>query len=130
VTALAFLDVGFAEMVVCGFVALVLFGGRLPEVMRNLGATYRNFRRGMEDLKQQTGVDVRLPALGPSKPYAPMPRPTPDPALHPVEPTAAAPSASAPATKPASGAAVTGDDALLPPKAATPPRTDDEPPPV
>jgi sec-independent protein translocase protein TatA len=92
VSALAFLDVGFAEMLVCGFVALVLFGGRLPEVMRNLGASYRNFRRGMEDLKREAGVDVRLPNFTqppPSaRPYAPMPAPVRDPAMLPPESTA------------------------------------------
>jgi sec-independent protein translocase protein TatA len=120
-TVLAFLDMGFAEMVVCGFVALVLFGGRLPEVMRNLGATYRNFRKGMEDLKQQAGVDVRMPTLGSSKPYAPMPAPTPDPAMRP----AARPLGEAPVAT-----AITGDDALVPPKAAPAPapRPDDDPP--
>jgi sec-independent protein translocase protein TatA len=122
-TVLAFLDMGFAEMVVCGFVALVLFGGRLPEVMRNLGATYRNFRKGMEDLKQQAGVDVRMPTLGSSKPYAPMPAPTPDPAMRP---------AARPADVVTTTPAVTGDDALLPPKPAaastSAPRGDDDPP--
>jgi sec-independent protein translocase protein TatA len=124
VTVLAFLDMGFAEMVVCGFVALVLFGGRLPEVMRNLGATYRNFRKGMEDLKQQAGVDVRMPSLGPAKPYAPMPKPTPDPAMRPAAPS------ERPASAPTAAPALTGDDALLPPKPAAPSRVDDDPPPV
>ena len=71
--ALAFLDIGFGELVVVAFVALLLFGGRLPEVMRTLGATYRNFRRGVEGLTRETTkvFDVRPPQ--PQPPYAPSP---------------------------------------------------------
>jgi sec-independent protein translocase protein TatA len=78
---LAFLDIGFAELVVVAFVALLLFGGRLPEVMRTLGQTYRNFRRGVEGLTRETTkvFDVRPPQT----PY----RPTAPP-VHPAQGTA------------------------------------------
>jgi TatA/E family protein of Tat protein translocase len=128
---LAFLDMGFAEMVVCALVALVLFGGRLPEVMRNLGATYRNFRKGMEDLKHQAGVDVRMPPIGPAKPYAPMPPPRRDPAFPPPEPAAlpvaaAAPPAASAAAPPA--APPTSASAGAPNPAPPAGAGDDEPP--
>lgn len=87
-TQLAFFDIGFGEMVVVAFVALLLFGGRLPEVMRTLGGSYRKFRAGMDEFKRQTTsvLDVR-PSLPPYKP-------TPAPAV-PVVPTTPAPASNA-----------------------------------
>ncbi|MDA8743966.1 twin-arginine translocase TatA/TatE family subunit [Rubripirellula amarantea] len=41
------------EMVVIGVVAVLLFGGNLPEVARKLGGSYREFRRGLNDVQQQ-----------------------------------------------------------------------------
>ena len=40
-------------MMVIGVVAVVLFGGNLPEVARKLGGSYREFRRGLNDVQQQ-----------------------------------------------------------------------------
>ena len=34
-------------------IAVVLFGGNLPEVARKLGSSYREFRRGLSDVQQQ-----------------------------------------------------------------------------
>ena len=78
---LAFMDIGFGEMIVVGFVALMLFGGRLPEVMRTLGGGYRKLRRGMDDLTRQTSqvFDVRSQ----QPPYQPTP-PAAAPAALPV----------------------------------------------
>ena len=41
------------EMVVIGVIAVVLFGGNLPEVARKLGGSYREFRRGLNEVQQQ-----------------------------------------------------------------------------
>jgi sec-independent protein translocase protein TatA len=41
------------EMVVIGILAVVLFGGNLPEVARKLGGSYREFRRGLNEVQQQ-----------------------------------------------------------------------------
>ncbi|MEE2935782.1 MAG: twin-arginine translocase TatA/TatE family subunit [Planctomycetota bacterium] len=41
------------EMVVIGVIAVMLFGGNLPEVARKLGGSYREFRRGLNDVQQQ-----------------------------------------------------------------------------
>lgn len=41
------------EMVVIGVVAVLLFGGNLPEVARKLGGSYREFRRGLNEVQQQ-----------------------------------------------------------------------------
>ena len=44
---------GPPELLVVGVLAVVLFGGKLPEVARSLGASYREFRRGLNDVQQQ-----------------------------------------------------------------------------
>lgn len=41
------------EAMVIGVIAVVLFGGNLPEVARKLGSSYREFRRGLNDVQQQ-----------------------------------------------------------------------------
>ncbi|MCA8989731.1 MAG: twin-arginine translocase TatA/TatE family subunit, partial [Planctomycetaceae bacterium] len=38
---------GWKEMVILGFIALLLFGKRLPEVARSLGQGFVEFKRGM-----------------------------------------------------------------------------------
>ena len=44
---LAFWSPGPAEMLVLGVVALLLYGGNLPEVARSWGKTFAEFRRGL-----------------------------------------------------------------------------------
>ena len=44
------------EMVVIGVIAVLLFGGNLPEVARKLGGSYREFRRGLNEVQQQFRV--------------------------------------------------------------------------
>ena len=41
------------ELVVIGVIAVILFGGNLPEVARKLGGSYREFRRGLNEVQQQ-----------------------------------------------------------------------------
>lgn len=45
----AFMMPGPMEMVVVGMVALLLFGGRLPKVARDIGASVFELRKGMND---------------------------------------------------------------------------------
>ena len=40
-------------MMVIGILAVILFGGNLPEVARKLGGSYREFRRGLNEVQQQ-----------------------------------------------------------------------------
>lgn len=47
---------GPAEMVAIGVIAVILFGGNLPEVARKLGGSYREFRRGLNEVQQQFRV--------------------------------------------------------------------------
>lgn len=73
-SALAFLSIGFPEMLVIGFVALLVFGGRLPEVMRDLGRSYARLRESMSQLSRPIREEMnRLDRPPPS----PRPRPKP-----------------------------------------------------
>jgi sec-independent protein translocase protein TatA len=45
------LGLGIQELIIVGVVALLLFGKRLPEVARNLGKSYNEFRRGLQDIQ-------------------------------------------------------------------------------
>jgi sec-independent protein translocase protein TatA len=44
---------GPLEVVVIGVIAVILFGGNLPDVARKVGGSYREFRRGLNDMQQQ-----------------------------------------------------------------------------
>src|SRR5262245_10055341 len=99
---------GFSELVVVAVVALLLFGGRLPEVMRSMGAAYRNLRRSWDDLSRHAFDPVRSVARDV---YRPSPTPS-------VGPPATGPDAGA-AQPPGASSAVTVAAPLTTP-AATP----------
>ena len=48
---------GWQEMMVILFVALLVFGGRLPEVGRSLGRSLIEFRKGLRGLKDEIGLN-------------------------------------------------------------------------
>ena len=112
----AFFDgLGFGELVLCGVVALLLFGGNLPEAMGKLGAVYRKLRRGLDDLKRS--VDAPTP---PRVPYRPS-------ASTPISSGVGEPRRSDPPPPPAATVPTPGAG-TIPPPATTPPRGDDAPP--
>ncbi|MFK8114428.1 MAG: twin-arginine translocase TatA/TatE family subunit [Rubripirellula sp.] len=41
------------ELVVIGIIAVVLFGGNLPDVARKMGGSYREFRRSLSEVQSQ-----------------------------------------------------------------------------
>jgi sec-independent protein translocase protein TatA len=41
------------ELMVVAIIAILLFGSKLPDVARSLGGSYREFRRGLNDMQQQ-----------------------------------------------------------------------------
>ena len=40
-------------MLILGFVAVLLFGGRLPSVARSMGKSLTEFKRGMQDIQNE-----------------------------------------------------------------------------
>jgi Sec-independent protein translocase protein TatA len=111
VTPLAFLDIGFLELLVCSVVALLLFGGSLPEAMGRFGAAYRKFRRSLDDLKRT--IDVPTPSRS-NAPYRPSPSVSISSGVgEPPAPTATAPAranAPSPAPPPTTSPATPGDE--------------------
>ncbi len=50
---------GIQEMIMCGIVAVLLFGKRLPEVARTLGQHYEQFRKSLREIQSEVGSAVR-----------------------------------------------------------------------
>ncbi len=63
---LGMLGMGPTELVIVGIVAVLLFGSKLPEVARSLGASYRQFREGLSELQSQVQFDVHTPPPSPA----------------------------------------------------------------
>jgi sec-independent protein translocase protein TatA len=134
---LAFFEIGFGEMLVVGFIALLLFGGDLPRVMRSLGGMYRGFRKSMDDLKLQAlRPDLPRPTKpAASTPYRPTSMPLPPPAGVAVTPppfpgTAAAEQQGQPARhdEPTATRPPPTPMAPMPPPVRPPALPDDSPP--
>ncbi len=51
---LAFLpSLGGPELIIVGFVALLIFGNRLPSVMRSLGKSVTEFKKGVSGIEDE-----------------------------------------------------------------------------
>lgn len=48
---------GYQELLIIGIVAVLLFGGNLPDVARKLGKSYADFRKGLSDMQAQLRLD-------------------------------------------------------------------------
>ncbi len=42
---------GIQELVIVGIVAVLLFGRKLPDVAKSLGTSYREFKKGLNDIQ-------------------------------------------------------------------------------
>jgi sec-independent protein translocase protein TatA len=73
-------DIGSGELLLIAVVALLLFGGRLPDVARNLGRTVADFKRGFAEgtrpLRDAGAQIEREIAETGAKPPASLPGPT------------------------------------------------------
>lgn len=54
--------IGTSELLVIGVLAVLLFGSKLPEVARNFGRTYKQFRKSLTDLQSSFTSEVSAPA--------------------------------------------------------------------
>ena len=55
-----FLFIGTTELLLIGGIALLLFGGKkLPEMMRGLGQGVKEFKKGVNDVKDSVEGDVK-----------------------------------------------------------------------
>ena len=113
---IAFLDIGFGELIVVAFVGLLLYGGRLPEMMRTMGGSYRKLKRSVEDLTRQA-TTVEQPRQGyrpePPKSADAMPRPPSVADAAPAGNSHPAPTATTTPAAPAAPARTQEDDAPL-----------------
>ena len=55
-----FTDVSFAEILLVGAVALIIFGRRLPEVAMRAGTQFVRLRRQLSTVWRQTGLEEEL----------------------------------------------------------------------
>ncbi len=56
---LAFMSFGFTELLLVGVVALLVFGGNLPDVMRTLGRSYARFRQSLQEFSRPVREEMR-----------------------------------------------------------------------
>jgi sec-independent protein translocase protein TatA len=61
-------ELGSGEIFIILLVALLIYGGRLPQVAMALGRSLREFKRGMEETKNlvRSHVEVDLDAVAPA----------------------------------------------------------------
>jgi sec-independent protein translocase protein TatA len=50
--------IGSMELFIVGVIALLLFGSRLPEVMRSLGSGVSQFKRGLDDVQREVHREI------------------------------------------------------------------------
>lgn len=53
-------SLGFMEMALIAIVAVVLFGGRLPEVARTFGQYYAQFKKQLADIQSTISTQIDL----------------------------------------------------------------------
>ena len=108
-------SVSVGEIIVIFLVALIVFGGRLPEAARSAGKIYRQFRKSLTDMQDQFSAmtnDALRETETPRPSESAPPAATSDASPPPGSPDASPPprDASAPAPAPLSPAPAAGPD--------------------
>ena len=66
-TTLAFLpNLGGPELMIVAFVSLLIFGNRLPSVMRSLGKSVTEFKKGVAGIEEQIDEAVTVEKKSPT----------------------------------------------------------------
>ena len=55
-----FAGLGMTEMAIIGAIAVLLFGKKLPDVAKQLGGSYREFRKGLTDFQSNMDTDMNM----------------------------------------------------------------------
>jgi sec-independent protein translocase protein TatA len=71
--------IGTPELIIILFVALLMFGGRLPEVARSLGKSVTQFKRGLKDVEDELNAADNPAAQAAPPKTLPPPAPTATP---------------------------------------------------
>lgn len=56
---IAFMSFGMGELIVIGTVALLVFGGQLPDVMRSMGRAYGKFKAALHEVSAPVRDEIR-----------------------------------------------------------------------
>ena len=71
-------NLGFGEMLVFALVAILLFGGELPQIARKVGRGITDFKRGMnqhmDEIRSDIDVDVDVKVEDPPEDWEPPPQ--------------------------------------------------------
>lgn len=75
---LSFLDApGFGEILMILFVALLVFGGSLPEVAKKMGRQISDLKRGVSDFREELQKETDAAPPAPPSPGTPPVSPAP-----------------------------------------------------
>jgi sec-independent protein translocase protein TatA len=56
------------EIMIIGAIAILLFGNKLPEVAKNIGKGFNEFKRGMHGIDDEINSATRTPSRPSSRP--------------------------------------------------------------
>lgn len=127
----AFMSFGFSELLLVGVIALLVFGGNLPDVMRTLGRSYAKLRQSLNEFSAPVRQQMREVTKLPSADSPPVPRGDDAPLPEYPDHYADADALDGDVPEAEAGEEADTDVAAAPPKPRTEPDFDfDEPPPV
>jgi len=50
---------GYAEIIIVGIIGVLLFGNRLPSIARSIGSAIPQFKKGLQDVKDECDEAVK-----------------------------------------------------------------------
>ena len=71
-----FQNLGGPEVMIIGFIALLIFGNRLPSVMRSLGKSVTEFKKGVSGIEEEIDQAVNAEPKKPTATATPTPERT------------------------------------------------------